>query len=474
MVIIQGGMGVGISNWRLAQTVSAHGQLGVVSGTAIDQVFARRLQSGDPGGHMRRALDAFPVAEMAADIWERYYIPGGKAPLEAFKKVPMPTQPASFEWQSLVMVANFVEVSLAREGHDNPVGINFLEKIQMPHLPSIYGAMLAGVDYVLMGAGIPMKIPGVLDKFANHETATYPLAVTGASADDPVLMSFTPREYVDMDLPPLKRPNFLAIVASDALAQSFTRRANGKVNGFVVEGPTAGGHNAPPRGALQLNERGEPIYGPRDVVNLEKLKALGLPFWLAGGVGTPEGLRDALAAGAEGVQVGTAFAMSKESGLRDDIRQALLAKEREGTAEVLTSSLASPTGFPFKVAMLDDTLSEADVYEARPRICDLGYLRTPFKKDDGSVDFRCPSEPVNLYVAKGGAVDETEGRACICNALLSTVGLPQMRARKLEEAPIVTMGDDLVGIGRFLPPGATEYSAVDVIETLTAGLVPTS
>ncbi len=124
--------------------------------------------------------------------------------------------------------------------------------------------------------------------------------------------------------------------------------------------------------------------------------------------------------------------------------------------------------------MLDDTLSEADVYEARPRICDLGYLRTPFKKDDGSVDFRCPSEPVNLYVAKGGAVDETEGRACICNALLSTVGLPQMRARKLEEAPIVTMGDDLVGIGRFLPPGATEYSAVDVIETLTAGLVPTS
>ncbi len=61
------------------------------------------------------------------------------------------------------MVSNFVEVFLAREDHTNPVGINFLEKVQMPHLASIYGAMLAGVGYVLMGAGIPLHIPGVLD-----------------------------------------------------------------------------------------------------------------------------------------------------------------------------------------------------------------------------------------------------------------------------------------------------------------------
>ena len=280
-----------------------------------------------------------------------------------------------------------------------------------------------------------------------------------------------PRDFVDMDLPPLKRPNFLAIVASDTLAQSFTRRANGKVNGFVVEGPTAGGHNAPPRGATQLNERGEPIYGPRDVVDLEKMKALGVPFWLAGGVGTLEGVKAALAAGAEGVQVGTAFALSKESGLRDDIRQALLARERAGTAEVLTSALASPTGFPFKVAAMEGTLSEDDVYEKRPRICDLGYLRTPYRKEDGEVGFRCPSEPVNLFVAKGGDVKDTEGRACICNALMATIGLPQTRARKRVEGAIIPMGDDLIGIGRFLPPCATEYSAADVIAALTEGLV---
>jgi nitronate monooxygenase len=491
MVIIQGGMGVGISNWRLAQTVSALGQLGVVSGTALDQVLARRLQMGDPGGHMRRALDAFPVRDLADGVYERYYIPDGKSRREAFQTVPMPTATPSAEWQALVMVANFVEVFLAREGHANPVGINFLEKIQTPHLPSIYGAMLAGVEYVLMGAGIPMKIPGVLDRFARHEPATYPLTVSGG---DPVLLSFDPREFVGDGLAPLTRPKFLAIIASDVLALTLARRANGAVDGFIVEGPTAGGHNAPPRGALQVNDRGEPIYGPRDVVNLEKLKALGLPFWLAGGAGTADRVREALAAGAAGVQVGTAFAMCAESGLRDDLRQTLLAQVRDGAVDVVTNAVAalrhidvdrfrgaaeahravvnavaSPTGFPFKVVTVADSLSDAGVLAARPRICDLGYLREAYRVDDGTVGFRCPSEPVNVYVAKGGDRVETTGRACICNALLATVGMPQMRAGKIEEPPIVTMGDDLSGVGRFLRPGATDYTAADVIASLTAG-----
>ena len=470
MMIIQGGMGVGISNWRLARTVSQLGHLGVVSGTALDQVLARRLQMGDPGGHMRRALDHFPVPPLADHVWNAFYVPGGKQPRESFQTLPMPTVPPTPQWQALCVVANFVEVFLAREGHTHPVGINFLEKIQMPHVPSIYGAMLAGVSYVLMGAGIPMKIPGVLDRLAVHEPATYPLATTGASGDDAVTLAFDPREFVGTSLPPLTRPKFLAIIASDVLALSLTRRANGRVDGFIVEGPTAGGHNAPPRGTLQLNDRGEPVYGARDVVNLDKLKALGLPFWLAGGAGSPERVREALATGAAGVQVGTAFAMCAESGLRDDIRRTLLDQVRAGTTDILTNPTASPTGFPFKVAHLSDTLADPATLAARPRICDLGYLREAYLEDDGEMGFRCPSEPVSVYVSKGGDVSETRGRVCICNALLATVGLPQVRAGKFVEPAIVTMGDDLPGVARFLRPGATEYSAADVIATLTEGL----
>src|SRR5208283_2526842 len=88
-VIIQGGMGAGVSNWRLAQAVSRLGQLGVVSGTALDHILARRLQDGDPGGHMLRALEHFPQLAMAERIWEAYYIPGGKKEKQSYKTLPL-------------------------------------------------------------------------------------------------------------------------------------------------------------------------------------------------------------------------------------------------------------------------------------------------------------------------------------------------------------------------------------------------
>ena len=462
-------MGVGISDWRLARAVSTEGQLGVVSGTALDQVLTRRLQMGDPGGHMRRALDAFPVPHLAQQIWDTYYIPGGKPETASFALPPMASTTPSNEWLTLCVVANFVEVFLAREGHTNPVGINYLEKIQIPHLPSIYGAMLAGVSYVLMGAGIPLKIPGVLDKFVNHEMATYPLNVTGA-ASDAHTMSFDPQAVIGLgpDAPPLIRPTFLAIIASDVLALTLHRRANGRVDGFIVEAPSAGGHNAPPRGTMQLDEKGEPIYGDRDVVNLERLRALGLPFWLAGGCGAPGKLREALDAGASGIQVGTAFALCNESGLRADLRLELIDGARAGQARVHTSPVASPAGFPFKVAAIAGTLSDPAVLQARPRICDLGYLREAYQAEDGSVGFRCPAEPISLYTSKGGDVAATAGRVCICNALVATTGLPQVRAGRHIEPPIITMGDDVQAAVRFLAPDASSYSARDVVRTLLA------
>src|ERR1017187_7487721 len=146
-------MGVGVSGWRLAQAVSRLGQLGVVSGTALDQVLSRRLQEGDPGGHMRRALDRFPFPAMAERAWQTNYIPGGKAHSDPYRKLPTHRKDDPRDLQELCVVANFVEIFLAREGHDNPVGVNYMEKIQIPHLSQIYGAMLAGVGYILMEIG---------------------------------------------------------------------------------------------------------------------------------------------------------------------------------------------------------------------------------------------------------------------------------------------------------------------------------
>jgi len=464
--IIQGGMGVGVSNWRLANVVSKLGQLGVVSGTALDSLFVRRLGDGDPGGHVRRGLDAFPFPEMSQRIWDEYYIPGGKAANVPYALPPMHQRRDVRKVVELCIVSNFVEVYLAREGHKNPVGINFLEKVQMPHLASIFGAMLAGVGYVLMGAGIPLHIPGVLDALAGLRPAHYHLAVTGASQDQDTAMNFDPADYMESPLRLLDRPSFLAIVSSNTLATTMLRRATGRVDGLVIESPIAGGHNAPPRGKLQLNANGEPIYGERDQVDLAGLRALGVPFWLAGGYGNAKSLRFALDQGAAGVQVGTAFAFSEESGMRPDLKYELLAQAVTNSGVVFTDPLASPTGFPFKVAILQGSYSEAAVAEARTRVCDIGLLRESYIQPNGNIGYRCSAEPVANFVAKGGKVEETVGRKCLCNALMANIGHQQVRKDGSVEPPLVTVGDDLNTVAQFLKPGRTSYSAADVVESL--------
>jgi nitronate monooxygenase len=464
--IIQGGMGVGVSNWSLAQAVSRLGQLGVVSGTAIDQVLVRRLADGDKGDYIRRGLDAFPFQDMAKRIWQEYFIPGGKPSGTPYPATQMHQRTEPRNLVELLMVSNFVEVFLAKQGHLNAVGVNFLEKVQLPHLASIYGAMLAGVGYVLMGAGIPLHIPGVIDNFAAGRPAEYKLAVSGAAPGQDTQMRFDPRDYIDGPLPILSRPRFLAIVSSNTLATTMLRRATGRVDGLVIESPTAGGHNAPPRGKLQLNEAGEPVYGERDRVNIAELRELGVPFWLAGGYGNADKVREALDLGAAGVQVGTAFAFSEESGMRTDLKRSLLSQAVAGTGQVFTDPLASPTGFPFKVAQLAGSYSDSGVATARTRVCDLGYLREPYAVDADKIGYRCSAEPVANYLAKGGKIEDTVGRKCLCNALLANIGHAQTRKDGSAEPPLVTVGDDLNTVAEFLKDDRESYSAADVVKSL--------
>ncbi|MCC7075359.1 MAG: nitronate monooxygenase [Deltaproteobacteria bacterium] len=462
-------MGVSVSWYRLARAVSSQGHLGVVSGVAIGNVLAARLWRGDL--EVLQALRRFPVASTVQEIEERFYRPAGET---TGKQAPQPTM-----WtldptprnQRLTVVGAFVEVALAREGHDNAVGMNLLEKIAPPNLASLYGAMLAGVDTIIMGAGIPLRIPGALDRLARHERATYPIDVDGADKNDAFKIAFDPELVFPgwTDRPTLVRPRFYPIVSSNALALAMLKRADGSIQGYVVEGPTAGGHNAPPRGDVELNADGEPIYGPRDVVDLDKLKGLGLPFWLAGGRGRPGGLRDAQARGAAGIQVGTAFAFCRESGVDPVLRRRIVAEARAGRIRVRTDPRASPTGFPFKVVQVAGTVSDPVVYGARARICNVGALREAYKRPDGSVGYRCASEPEEQYVAKGGKLEDTVGRACLCNGLTSKAGLPMLTKLGAVEPPIVTAGDDLVEIGQFLREGQDDYGVADVLAYLIEG-----
>jgi len=465
--IIQGGMGIGVSDWRLARAVSLTGELGVISGTCIDTVFIRRLQEGDLDGQMRRAISNFPLADVSAGVLKRFFIEGGKSTSKPYQLLPMHQSKPNLFREQVTVLASFVETFLAKEGHQGKIGINLLTKIQMPTLATLYGAMLGGIDYVLMGAGIPREIPGTLDLLATHKKATLKLEVQDAK-DQSFTLEFDPIALGYSDVSPLRRPFFLPIISSHSLATMLARKATGRIDGFIIEHNSAGGHNAPPREAQPPNHTGEPIYGIRDEVDLEKVKELGLPFWLAGGYGTPESINTALALGAAGVQVGTLFAFCTESGITAQLKKESVTQSLRGKVKILTDSKASPTGYPFKVVELDNTLSNSQIYAARPRQCDLGYLRTPYRRPDGRIGFRCSGEPIQDFLSKGGSQEDTIDRKCLCNALFANIGKGQMRSENYAEPALLTSGDQLKSIGTFLKEDRP-YSAKEVVDYLLQG-----
>lgn len=500
--LIQGGMGVYVSNWRLARAVARSRPgvtAGTVSGTALDVVYVRLLQLGDPGGHARRALTAFDQTfgvDIGRKICNRYFIEGGKAPDARFKSAPMQIiRTASGESTipmrgsdnsevvlaleddiiELLIASGFAEVWLAKEGHDGKIFMNFLHKIEPPLIYILYGAMLAGVDAVVVGAGNPEGLAAVCSHLANHEAVSHPLSVLYRESGEAFAITLAPRRLCNgaFAQKPLKRPGFLAIVSLEGLVQVLAQSPTEAPDGFVIENYTAGGHNANPMGALQKDELGQPVYGEKDIADLDAIRKIGLPFWLAGGYGSHAKLQEALAAGATGVQVGSVFALAEESGMRPDFRLAILNELRNGLDDesLVRTTMVSPTGFAFKVVQLPATLSERQVFETRERVCDIGLLQQlglDKTSEDGTRTLfqRCPAGPIDTYIKRRGLERNTEERKCLCNGLLACVGLGQMRGRlgqPTEEPAIVTLGDHLDGIRRLSRQGQMRYWAKDVV-----------
>ncbi len=468
--IIQGGMGVAISGWQLARSVAEAGErigrpvLGVVSGIGLATSMILRLRRGDP--ITRRAFEAFPVPEIAQGFIERYWLNNNSS--SRSRTPPKPeilvngSEERKADFTKLLIVVNFAEVWLAKQGHSRPIGINYLEKVQLPRLPEMFGALLGGVDYVLMGAGIPNQVPGVLDDLAAWRETSYKIHVVGSEKH---VLSFDPKALIpEQYRMPLTRPKFLAIVSHHTLARALALKATGDVDGFVVEGPIAGGHNAPPRGK-EINESGEPVYTERDKPDIAKIRGLGTPFWLAGGYASPEKLDEAKSMGAAGVQVGSAFALCDESRLRDDIKRELRRKSYSGAIKVMANPVISPSGFPFQMVRLEGSLSDPTVYATRKRNCSMGYLVEAYRTARGGIGFRCPAEPVKAYVKKGGDADNTQGRVCICTGLAAASADGQL-SETANEPPIVTLGQDQSFIRSMLPSAEGSYSAEDVIRAI--------
>ncbi len=448
-----GGMGVNISDWLLSKTLSLLGQIGTLSGTALERVVACILQNGDHGEHIRRAFSHFPFPEHTEKVLNAYFVKGGITKGTPFKTVPFFNLNPDPLLVSLTICANYAFVWLAKEGHSNPISINYLEKIHIPHIYAITGAMLAGVDEISMGAGIPLQIPKVINDIYEGNIVSYNVPVIGKNITSSEVR-FDPKSFFGSNLPSLKKPHFIPIISSNLLALLFTTKLPpGSVYGFVVEEPTAGGHNAPPRNKVE--------YGIKDVVNYNEIAKLGLPFWIGGAYASPEKLKWALSVGAKGIQAGSIFALCKESGMWPAYRKKVCKLGFNDELQVRTDIRVSPTGYPFKVAVVSGTLSEDYIYELRPRICDKGLLRTLYEKSNGKIGYRCSAEPEYQYSHKEGILADTVGIACLCNGLLSTCGLDDPG-----EYPIITLGDDFSFLKKLMKNENDSYLAKDAVDYL--------
>lgn len=496
--LIQGGMGVYVSNWRLAKAVAMEKPgmtAGTVSGTGLDWVYVRLLQLGDPGGHVRRAFKAFDEqfqTGIGQKILDHYFIEGGKAPTSHFKNppqqlvraldgsdlIPLPSQPEEhvrlaldMDNIELLIATGFAEVWLAKEGHNGNVFINFLKKVELPLVYTMYGAMLANVDGVIIGAGNPDGLAAICSQLVNHEPVRIDIQVLYREPGEDFFVPFDPKQVADGKFThqPLHRPAILAIASLQGLVQILANSQSQPPDGFIIEHHTAGGHNAGPQGPLKVDELGQPIYSDADEPDLNAIRQIGAPFWLAGGYGSREKIQGALSSGATGVQVGSVFALTEESGMKPAYRTAILNEIKKGTedAALVRTTLFSPTGFPFKVAQLDGTLADDAVYAARPRLCDIGLLQQrglskPDANGQRRLFHRCSAAPIESFVKKRGLPHNTESRRCLCNGLLSTVGLGQVKNQG-EEPAIVTLGNHLDGVRRLSHQGQHPYWVRDVV-----------
>jgi NAD(P)H-dependent flavin oxidoreductase YrpB (nitropropane dioxygenase family) len=492
-LLLGGGMAVGISVPSLVRAVSTfeiphlgRGRcLGITSGTAAANLLARRLQQGDT--RVRLALDALAalapsLAPELDALHATYFLPGGKAASQPYRPVrPYGLDPP--RWLQLLTIAgNFTAVWECKQGHDEPVGINYLQKVELSQLPALHGAMLAGVDYVCVGAGNPAAFPGYLRALARRAPVEQEVHV--ARAARPHVLRFDPQDFGGGEAPARREPRFLAIVTTCEQAEQLARSEATRPFGFVFEGSSAGGHNAPPADYRRI--LGEPPrWGAKDELELGRLAGLREPFWLAGAYGNPQGLRRALEVGAAGVQFGTILALSDESGLSPALRLRVLERIWRKDVAVVTEPLMSPTGFPFKVVQLGGSLSEEAVRDAREHVacCDLGHLATPVetrrrvRRPDGTVEevvelqTICPAEPVEAFTRKGGVLLRRKGAICLCNGLMSAAGYPGVRGGYVEP-PVVTAGDASVKDVRELQMQVRRltYSAAEAIARVLRGL----
>ncbi len=310
--IIQGGMGVGVSLSPLARAVAQEGGLGIVSSACLDRLLSKR--NG-------KKLNVYEAA--------------------------------------------YEEVSLSKSA-GGFAGINIMCALVKDYEASVRGALDAGADAIISGAGLPMSLPAIQPA---KDTALIPI---------------------------VSSPRALELICKK------WERLGARPDAIVLEGPLAGGHLGFKMDQVDLESNIlENLLPP--VKDMAK-KYGDFPIIVAGGIYTHQDITRFLKMGADGVQMGTRFLATEESSASAAYKQAVLRAKKEDI--VVAHDPGSPCGLPFRVIKQSPMYVSALQKLRKPK-CDKGYV---LLKDAEGKFSKCPAKESN------------EHHFCICNGLLSSAG----------------------------------------------------
>jgi nitronate monooxygenase len=262
--IVQGGMGVAISLSGLASAVANEGGIGIISAAAIG---------------MREP-----------DYMKNYR----EANKRALRK----------------------EIRLAKSQTSGAIGVNIMMALT-DHEALIQVSLEEGVDIIILGAGLPLKIPAMIVDagFAGHHTK---LAVKVSSAK-----------------------------AAKLIFQYWSGKYNMIPDAVVVEGPLAGGHLGFKKAELigtliplsGLIEETVSVLRP-----FEEMYGREVPVIAAGGIYTGKDIYDIMRSGAKAVKLGTRFVTTHECDASLAFKETYLACKKEDI-----TLIDSPVGLPGRV-----------------------------------------------------------------------------------------------------------------------------
>lgn len=266
------------------------------------------------------------------------------------------------------------------------IAINVMVLVKKSYQLSVEGAIDGGADIIIAGAGLPMDLPEIV---GDAKVALVPIVSSGRA-----LQAICRRWDRDKRMP-------------DAV---------------VLEGPLAGGHLG-----FKAEDVAKPEFQLENIFGPVKAVAEahgGFPVVVAGGIYSHEDILRWVQAGADGVQIGTRFAATKESGASEEFKRAIVAVRAEDIEVAVNPG--SPSGLPFRVIKTSPGYQEA-LARNRPLRCTKGYLLHPGQ------DGRMTCLALQGYDS-----------FCICDGLFSAIGMDP------DSLPIFTVGTNAARVDRVL------------------------